>query len=66
MLKKIDLLVKIEELSTKVSILEQKMREQDELLKAVKEVSTVKRQSDDVKKKQKWLNGYPDESEGDI
>jgi hypothetical protein len=66
MLKKIDLLVKIEELGKKVAILEQKINEQDVLLKAVKEVSTVKRQSDEIKKKQKWLNGYPDDSEGDI
>ena len=63
-LKKIEDLGKnVENLNTKLAILQQKFTEQEELLKAVKEVAGVKRQNDDIKKKQKWLNGYPDESE---
>lgn len=57
------ILRKIQELEAKVVILEQKVTEQETLLKAVKEVSGTKRQNDDIKKKQKWLNSYPDETE---
>lgn len=57
------LLKRIEELEAKILIMEQKMAEQDVLLKAVKEVSNTTKKAADIQKKQKWLNSYPDETE---
>ena len=46
----------------RIELLEKKVAELEQMLQAVKEISGVKRQTDDIKKKQKWLNSYPDET----
>jgi hypothetical protein len=51
-------------LASRIIILEQKVKELEELLKAVKQVSGELKKQSDFHKKNKWLNGYPDESAG--
>jgi hypothetical protein len=51
-------------LVSRIIIIEQKIKELEELLKAVKQVSGELKKQSDFQKKNKWLNGYPDESAG--
>ena len=60
---------KIKEFESKINVLEQvvitlskQLEEVNTQLKAVKELGSVKKKSEEIAKKQKWLNGYPDET----
>jgi hypothetical protein len=51
-------------LVARIVILEQKIKELEELLKAVKQVNFENKKTNEAARKNKWLNGYPDESAG--
>lgn len=48
----------------RIVALENKVKELEKLLQAVKQVSGEVKKQNDFAKKNKWLNGYPDESAG--
>lgn len=56
--------LRIEALEKRLEKQEKKIKELDSLLKAVKQVAGETKKSNEVARKNKWLNGYPDESEG--
>jgi hypothetical protein len=48
----------------RIVALETKVKELEKLLQAVKQVAGETKKTNEVARKTKWLNGYPDESAG--
>ena len=48
----------------RIVALETKVKELEKLLEAVKQVAGETKKNNEVARKTKWLNGYPDESVG--
>jgi len=60
------LLLRVVTLETKLKEQEKKIIELESLLQAVKQVAGETKKSNDTARKNKWLNGYPDETEGKV
>lgn len=59
-----ELLLRVVTLETKLKEQDKKIAELESLLQAVKQVAGETKKSNEVARKNKWLNGYPDETEG--
>jgi predicted RND superfamily exporter protein len=60
------LLLRVVTLETKLKEQEKKIIELESLLQAVKQVAGETKKSNETARKNKWLNSYPDETEGKV
>lgn len=61
-----ELLLRVVTLETRAKEQDKKIAELERLLQAVKQVAGETKKSNEVARKNKWLNSYPDETEGKI